>query len=164
MNTAYLQQLFDYNYWANRQVWQCIMALSDEQFEQHLDYSIGSIHVQVTHLIAVESWWFKFLATGKIEFDDLNNYPTRASIRQHWDTVEQMVKGYLADITPKELEREVRPPFWREDYEPVKVWEGIMQVSYHSLDHRSQILAGLDILGAPTVAQDFLNFLRVNDK
>ena len=162
MNKATLQELYDYNFWANRQVWDCILALSDEDFEQHLDYSIGSIHVQAAHLIAVESWWFTYLATGEIEFDDINNYPARDDLRQHWDDVENQIRAYLANLTPEELAREVRPPFWKEEFAPIKVWEAIMQVSYHSLDHRAQILAGLHQLGAPTVAQDFLNYLRAD--
>ncbi len=162
MNITYLQQMYDYNYWANRQVWDCILALSDADFKKHLDYSIGSIHIQITHLIAVESWWFKYLATDDIEFDEIENYPTRDAIRQHWDGVETMVRNYLANLTETELERTVRPPFWNEEYQAIKVWEAIMQVSYHSLDHRAQILAGLHSLGAPTVAQDFLNYLRAD--
>ncbi len=41
----------------------------------------------------------------------------------------------------------------------IKVWEALVQVANHSTDHRAQIMAGLHRLGAPTMGQDFLDYL-----
>lgn len=44
MNTAYFRQLYAYHFALNRKLWHnSIMTLSDEQFVQHLGYSLGSI-------------------------------------------------------------------------------------------------------------------------
>lgn len=158
MDKTYFQQLINYNYWAHRKVWDCVMQLTDEQFKQDLDYSIGSIYVQCVHTMGVESWWFTFLRTGKLEFLEESDLPDRASIRAKWDEVETMVHAYIDSLTPAELEREVMPDFW-ENKPAIKVWEAILQVMNHSTDHRAQILAGLHRLGAPTVGQDVLDYL-----
>jgi uncharacterized damage-inducible protein DinB len=159
MNKAYFIELFDYNYWAHRQVWNCIMQLTDEQFKHDLDYSIGSIWIQCVHTMAVEYWWFHYLREGKLEFLDEEDFPTRESIRAQWDELEKYICVYLNALIPEELERNVRPSFWDADMPRIKVWEAIMQVANHSTDHRAQTLAGLHRLDAPTVGQDVLDYL-----
>jgi uncharacterized damage-inducible protein DinB len=39
MNKIDLQRMFNYHYWAHRRVWDCVMKLTDEQFEADLHYS-----------------------------------------------------------------------------------------------------------------------------
>lgn len=159
MDKSYFTRMYDYNFWAHRRVWDCVLALSEEQFHHELDYSIGSIYIQVLHTLAVESWWFLYLKTGELDFLEPEECPDRLSLRTRWDTVEADIRAYLDSLTPAELEREVRPEFWDEGQQPIKVWEAIFQVLNHSTDHRAQTLAGLHKLGAPTVAQDFLDYL-----
>ena len=161
MNKAMFQQLYDYNYWANRKLWECVMTLTEEQYRQHIDFSMGSICVQCVHIMAVEHWWFHFLKTGELDFipeEDLGL--PREEIRQQWDAVEQNVRAYLDTITPEELEREVKPPFWDDDEAPVKVWQALLQVANHGTDHRAQTMAMLHTqFNAPTFGQDILSYL-----
>lgn len=160
MNKDYFRELYQYNYWAHRKVWTCIETLTDEQFKQHLDYSIGAIYIQCVHTVAVESWWFYFLKTGRLQFIELEDIPDRPSLRAVWDKVEREVLDYIGTLTPEELERDVRPDFWDDETPVIKVWEALIQVANHSTDHRSQTLAGLHRLGAPTVEQDFLAYAQ----
>jgi uncharacterized damage-inducible protein DinB len=150
--------LYAYNEWANHRVWACIEALNEARFDQHLDYSIGSIHNQINHLMSVETWWFIFLQTGQLRFVSEEDVRTRATIRARWDETESLIRTYTASLTDEELLREVRPDFWNDDQPPVRVYEALFQVLNHSTDHRAQILAGLNRLGAPTTPQDYLFF------
>jgi uncharacterized damage-inducible protein DinB len=161
MTKDYFRELYQYNYWAHRQVWRCIESLTEVQFNQPLDYSIGAIHLQCVHTMAVESWWFHFLRTGELRFIELEEAPDRPAIRARWDAVERDVMDYIESLTPEELERDVRPDFWDAGDPPIKVWEAMVQVANHSTDHRAQTLAGLHRLGAPTVQQDFLQFAQM---
>lgn len=160
MFTAHIQQLFEYNQWANHRVWDCIMQLTDEQFTQDLDYSVGSLHVQCVHTMGVEHWWVHFLRTGELDFLKLEDYPDRASIRAKWDTIEAINMAYVGSLTQDDLMRDVRPDFWEENEPPIRVWQALLQVTNHSTDHRAQMLAGLHKLGAPTVEQDYLEYLH----
>ncbi|KAB2852486.1 MAG: hypothetical protein F9K46_19110 [Anaerolineae bacterium] len=159
LNPEYFNRLYDYNYWAHRRVWDCVMELNPEEFETDLDYSIGSIRTQVIHTMGVEHWWITFLSEGILSFLDIEDYPNRTVIRDKWDEIEAYVRGYIQSLTPAELDREVKPPFWEDHERPVKVWEALLQVANHSTDHRAQTLAGLHRLGAPTVGQDSLDYI-----
>lgn len=160
MDKTYFRDLYTYTFWADRQVWNCITTLTEDQFKYDLDYSLGSIWVQCVHMMAVEYWWLTYLSTGELDFLDLEDYPTFDSIRAKWDQVEAMVMRYLDTLTPDELTRQVHPDFWDELEPPIFVWQALLQVANHSTDHRAQILAGLHQLGAPTVGQDYLSYLH----
>lgn len=158
MQLEMVRDLYDYNYWAHRQVWECLEQLTDEQFTQDLGYSVGSLHDQCVHVMSVEFWWFRFLKTGVVEFLNPDDYSSRESIRAAWDDAEREVRDYLATLTPEELQREVSPGFW-EGHLAIRVWQAMIQVANHSTDHRAQILAGIHRLGGPTVEQDYLSYL-----
>jgi len=57
MNKQDALRLFHYNFWADRKVWNFVMVLSEEQFKRPSDYSIGSVHKQVVHLMDAEAVW-----------------------------------------------------------------------------------------------------------
>jgi uncharacterized damage-inducible protein DinB len=106
--------------------------------------------------MGVEYWWFQFLSTGQLKFVADADCATRESIRAKWDEAEQVIRAYVAKLTPEELAREVKPLFWSADKPPMKVFEALFQVAIHSSDHRAQALAALDQVGGPTTPQDFI--------
>lgn len=158
MDVAELQQLFEYNSWANRRVWDCVATLDESQLDQEQPNGQSTIRQQCRHLLGVEYWWPHYLATGVIEFIQDVEMPTKADIRAAWDRVEEGIRAYLATATREELERRVSPEFWQGGMD-VQAWQALVQVLHHSTDHRAQILGAVRSLGGPTVEQDFLGFL-----
>ncbi len=160
MTPAYFHELYDYNFWNNRRVWNCVTALSHEQITQPNAYSQGAILTQCFHVMSVEWWWIRFLREGTLDFLGPEAYLKPADVRQKWDETESYVRVYLEELAADDLQREVKPDFWDEDEASVKVYQALTQVAFHSADHRSQILAQVDALGGETVGQDFLDYLE----
>jgi len=52
MNAKEIRKIFDYNFWAFDRIWVCISQLSNEQFIEEIDYSIGSIRNILVHVMA----------------------------------------------------------------------------------------------------------------
>lgn len=156
MSVDHLRQLAAYHVWANDRVWACLDTIGDDRFEEDLHYSVGSLRTQVIHVMAVESWWVRFLATGEVRFLDHADYPTRAAIRAERAVTDRATAAYLAALTDADLARMVRPDQWGEAEPAVAVWQALAQVFNHSTDHRAQMLAGLHRLGGETIAQDYL--------
>lgn len=159
MDPAVFREMYAYNFWADRQVWRCVEQLTEEQFTREVAFSRGSLRNQCIHIMGTEFWWFRFLRTGNVEFLDSDDYPTRAAVRARWDTTEQEITRYLADITPADLTRKVRPEVWDADDPPVQAWQAMFQVANHSTDHRAQALATIHQFGGVVVEQDYLNYL-----
>jgi uncharacterized damage-inducible protein DinB len=165
MNRDYFVELYDYTEWANRRVWDCAMQLSDEDYFKPLDYSIGSIFIQLLHTMGVEFWWLNYLATGELVFlteEECQSYEEdRTKFRARWDTVVANNRAYLLSLSDEELGRMVKPEhFEAENQRAITVAQALCQVANHSTDHRAQTLALLHTLGVQGVEQDFLNYLH----
>ena len=159
MEPSVWQELFDYNFWANRRVWESVVAVDAALFDKPLSEDRPSLMGQCVHILSVESWWLHFLETGVVVFVDDEQFHSQEEVRAVWDQVEQNVRAYLARMTPADLTRTVRPTFWKDPWS-VQAWQGLMQVLNHSTDHRAQLLDAVRELGGPTDEQDYLSYLH----
>lgn len=154
-------ELYRYNFWANRRVWECVVTLDEAQFNAETGYSVGSTRDQVVHTYEVEYWWFHFLKEGELMFITDEMVADRPALRASWDKLETYILDFIASLTPQTMIRTVKPAFWEaENRAPVTVTQAMTQVALHSMDHRAQTLALLHRAGAPTIEQDLLNFLH----
>jgi uncharacterized damage-inducible protein DinB len=155
MHADDIRILYDYHFAANRKLWDvCIVPLSNEQFLQPLDYSVGSIRNQMVHMMDIEEGWFEGLITdrdGRDPFKNPEGWTTREHIRADWDTVEGRIKAYIAALTDEECSRPLG-----NDPNAMRKWQVMLHVLNHATDHRAQTLAMLHGMGAPTFAQDMV--------
>ena len=158
MNAAYFRRLFDYNYWAHRRVWECVEQLTESQFTQPCDYSIGSIHDQMVHTMAAEWLWLaRVCGTSPSSLFGTADYPTRAAVRAKWDAIEADWRAYVDRLEDSQINEVI-------EYVSLNgkmtrctpLWECLMQVINHGTDHRAQTLALIHQVGGKTVEQDFI--------
>ncbi len=147
MNAEAIRLIYDYHITLNRRIWdKCVMALSDEQFLQKSNYSVGSVRNQVVHTMSVDERWFSGLS-GKDVPNHLNpvHYPSREKIRAYWDDVEVLMQEYLNSLTDGVVQG---------DFAEIKVWQVLVHVANHGTDHRAQLLAMMNPMGIHTFPQD----------
>lgn len=157
----YFKTLYGYNQWAHQQMWACVMQLSDEQFTQALDYSVGSIHNQCVHIMSAENMWLKRIQG--IEgpgFYAPADYPTREAVREQWDHIRGALNAYLDTLTEAELDRVIEMYTTKGHYYANPVWQILMHLANHGTDHRAQVLAMIHSLEGETAPQDVILFLR----
>ncbi len=161
MNLETILTIFDYYRWSNRRVWGCIETLTDAQFVAPHNYSIGSIHEQVFHLMLSDSMVLAMLKSGKPTipsdptFLNINNYPTRIAIRTKWDELERDLLTYIQNLCDADLQRPMPMPDLDGTMKSCPLWEVFFGVVNHGVNHNAQILALLHQLNAPTVEQGF---------
>lgn len=163
MHRDYFLEMYAYTNWANRKLWDCVLTLSRDDYMKPLDYSVGSIFMQTIHTMGVEYWWVHFLETGELRFLDdeiIETLLERPALRLFWDKVHGENTAYIITLTESELQRKVKPPFWEDQQAEITVAQALTQVFIHSADHRAQTLAMLYAMGAPTVGQDYLDYLH----
>lgn len=158
---SYLQKLIDYNYWAHQRVWDCVLTLSEEQFTQTSDYSLGAVKSQMVHIMWAEEIWLNRIVGSNAPLTyQVQDFPNAASIQTHWAEVERRMREFVAKTNEDTLRQTMRyqnatgPQFQQ------SVFEILLHVVNHGTDHRAQILALLHQLGAQTVAQDMIAYLR----
>jgi uncharacterized damage-inducible protein DinB len=158
--------LFDYNDWAFGLMWGSIDQLDDAQFTAELDYSFGSIHNQVIHIISSHRRWLDRLrmqdVSPHLKFSD---FPTKHSAKAEWDNTQVEVLDYVHSLDQSDLDQEVAYELRGRSFQgKSRRWEILLHLANHSTDHRSQILAMMAIrFGIATPEQDLLFYLWNRD-
>ena len=82
---------------------------------------------------------------------------TATIIRAHWDSVEQSMRGYLAELRDDMLfDKPIEEP---EEDKDLIVWQVLLHVVNHGTDHRAQLLRLLNDLGVETASQDYIFYV-----
>jgi uncharacterized damage-inducible protein DinB len=159
MNANAFRHFYDYHFTENRKIWESyVTQLSPEQFTQAVGYSHGSVRDQIVHLMSVDELWFSELRSVEpsepfppAHFDD------REIIRTHWDSVEQRMRAYLAELRDEMLfAKPIEEP---EEDKDLSVWQVLLHVVNHGTDHRAQVLRLLNDLGVKTTSQDYIFYV-----
>jgi uncharacterized damage-inducible protein DinB len=163
MSRDYFVDLYQYNDWANRRVWDCVTKVSDEDYFKDNTFSVGSIYTQLFHTLGVEKWWIGYLSTDEVVFfskEDKERLKDRQLLRQTWDEINERNMVYMRSLTDEEIQRKVKVPWWDDDYPPITIAQALAQVANHSTDHRAQTMAVLHTYGYEGVGQDVLMYLH----
>ena len=158
MNADAFRHFYDYHFAENRKIWdEYIVPLSQEQFTQDVGYSHGSVRNQIVHLINTDDAWFSPLRGVDFpESLDPAEIEDRATIRLHWDAVEQNIRAYLATLRDDML---FEKPFPEGEDQDLILWQVLLHVVNHGTDHRAQILRLLNDLGVKTTYQDYIFYV-----
>ena len=157
MNADAFRHLYDYHFAANRKLWDMwIVELTQEQFEQELDYSVGSVRNHIVHLMNVDRGWFTDLRGVEHLDDDSEHLVDRAEIRVRWDKIEQDMRAYLAKIEDDML---FTKPLSESPDDVMFLWQVLLHVANHGTDHRAQLLRMLHDHGMKTEAQDYFFYI-----
>src|ERR1051325_9571828 len=160
MNANAFRHFYEYHFTENRAIWdRYISQLSDEQFIQPAHYSHGSVRDQILHLISVDDGLFRELRGAEFPADlKPENFPVRESIRAHWDSVEQSMRNYLAELQDNMLfDTPIKEP---DEDKALIVWQVLLHVVNHGTDHRAQMLRLLNDLGIKTASQDYIFYVN----
>jgi uncharacterized damage-inducible protein DinB len=149
IGAAELRNLYDYHFTLNHRLWNhSVMALTEDQYLQQTDYSVGSVRNQLVHLMNIEDRWFSGLRGVEVPgFINPVHYHTREKLRQKWDEVEANIQAYINRLPDDDISKVYDGPF--------QVWQVLLHVINHATDHRAQTFALLHSLGAPTFPQDY---------
>jgi uncharacterized damage-inducible protein DinB len=161
MNADAFRHFYDYHFSENRKIWDShVIALSQEQFTQDVNYAHGSVRNQIVHLMSVDDTWFSALRDIEIpEPLDPAEFNDRIIIRTHWDAVEQNMRNYLATLQDDML---FKKPFPDGEDKDLILWQVLLHVVNHGTDHRAQILRLLHDLGMDTGPQDYVFYAYDN--
>lgn len=163
MNIRDILTLYDYNYWATRQILAASAQVSPEQFLAPTAHSFGSLRGTLVHILDSECGWrmlcqHQTLASFRAMEEDA--FPTFDVLEQRWNEEERAMRDYLAGLTDDDLTDYVRYTTDEGEKRERVLWHCLLHVVNHGTQHRSEAAAILTGYGYSPGGLDFTAFLN----
>jgi uncharacterized damage-inducible protein DinB len=164
LSLDYIRLLWDYNYWAQHKLLDCLETVSAEDFVCHIPYSMGSLHEQVVHTMWAEAVWLSRSKFGiTFTYYKTEDYPNIASIRQQWASIESDWRAFLAGLSEADLEKRIEVTATDGTKFIDVLAQMLIHVVNHGTDHRSQMLRIIHDFGGETYEQGLSFYYREKD-
>ena len=165
MNVAGVKELFDYNRWANRRIFEALGALLPDQYFQDLKSSFGSIHGTLSHIVWAEQLWLhRWLgkpAPAVPQGKDLAGLP---DARARWNAIDGERTAFLDGFTDQRLADTVTIQPTSGGAYSHSYKEMFLHTVDHSSYHRGQIVTMLRQLGVKPPSTGLIGFYRERAK
>jgi len=161
MSPEEIQQLYDYNAWANHRALGAAETLSSDQFIRSVASSFSSVRDTLAHICGAEWIWLeRFQGRSPSSLPDLARFKDVASLRAHWLPQEQCLVEFVHGLTQPELECEFEYKTLKSEASRAPLWQPLLHLVNHGTYHRGQVTTLLRQLGAEPVMTDLIYFYR----
>jgi uncharacterized damage-inducible protein DinB len=156
-----VRELFQYNAWANRRLFDALAPLPGDQYMRDLKSSFGSIHGTVCHIVWAEQLWLhRWLAQAPPATPQGQDLAGLAEARARWEVVEAERLAFLAAFTEPRLNEGItmQPTGGGAYTHPFH--QTFRHTVDHSSYHRGQVVTMLRQLGVKPPSTGMIGFFR----
>ena len=157
----YLQQLYDYNYWANRRYLAVAETLTEAQFFRKQGHSWESVHAVLVHMMSSERMWPQRWRGETGTFLDPNGFPTATSIREYWEDVERNMRGFIAEQTEQSLLSDVTYTNPKGETFTLPLWQMMVHVPNHNTHHRGELAAMFALMNISHPEEEVVQYFLI---
>ena len=158
-----LGELFNYNYWARDRQLKACATLTPEQFLRPMGNSFSSLRDTLAHLAGCEWLWLeRWRGRSPRAMANPQEFPNLETIKDYWNTVEEEVRAYLAELDEDILGRPLTYINFNGETWDYPLGQTILHLLNHQSYHRGQVTTLLRQLGVEPAPVDFLVAYDVN--
>jgi uncharacterized damage-inducible protein DinB len=154
-------ELFDYNAWANRTIFDAVAKLPEEQYFRDLKSSYGGVHGTLCHIVWAEQLWLhRWLRRPNPPVAQGTDLKSLQEARGRWEQVDRERGEFVAGLTAGQLDetRLVKPSSGGEYVHTFR--QMFRHFINHSSYHRGQIVTFLRQLGTSPPSTDLILYYR----
>jgi uncharacterized damage-inducible protein DinB len=159
MNKNDIVTLVRFNFWANERILAACAQISADQFTREVtpDPGWGSLRGILVHTLDTEYGW-RSLLQGQDEEGVLEaaDFADVAALKARWDTERAAWLDYVTGLSEESLNQ----GYGEDPQNGPKVWQVMMHVILHGVQHRSEAAAILTGYGQSPGELDFGLFLH----
>lgn len=155
-----IKTTYQFNDWANQRILNTVERLTEEQYHQTCDVSLGSVHGILVHTIAVQWLWLRrWQGQAPTALPKPEEIANLAALREYQRTIESETQAYIAELTEEMAAaplsyvnmkgREWTYPLWQLMYHQVN----------HATQHRSEVAFITSQWGISPGGMDFLVYM-----
>ena len=158
MNQKDVSLFLCFNYWANDRILAACEGLTPEEFTAALspDPGWGSLRGILVHALDTEYGWRTTLEDVEDILLEETDFPDVAVLRARWEIEKAAWFEYESSLNEESLNR----GYGGDPQAGPRVWEIIMHVMMHSVQHRAEAAAILTGYGHSPGELDFYMFLK----
>ena len=165
MNIDDVKQLYEYNYWANDQIFRSAQKVTIEQFQATESFPHGGLRGTLRHILNAETSWRSRFEGSAINRLDEKLYSTLESLETRRQEEERAMGSYLDTLSDENLALHYGQSEWPEQVRAVRgeeslLWYYLVHVVNHGTQHRSEAAALLTEYGQSPGDLDFVVFLE----
>jgi uncharacterized damage-inducible protein DinB len=159
--TAEIQDLYEFNRWANARMRSAVARVSDEEFSRDLKNSYPSLRDTLLHIMGAEWVWLaRWLGTSPTAMPAEWQLYTRDQIEVEWGAIETAQRAFLDKLADADLDRMVTYRNFKGEQHTNALWQLLRHLVNHSTYHRGQITTMLRQLGHEAVSTDLVLYYR----
>jgi uncharacterized damage-inducible protein DinB len=154
-------ELFDYNAWANRTIFDAVAKLPEDQYFRDLKSSYGGVHGTLCHIVWAEQLWLhRWLRRPNPAVAQGTDLKSLKEARGRWEQVDRECGEFVAGLTADQLDetRLVKPSSGGEYVHTFR--QMFRHFINHSSYHRGQIVTFLRQLGTSPPSTDLILYYR----
>lgn len=161
MQIAEALDLFRYNAWANRVLFDAVAPLPAEEYARDLKSSHGGIHGTLAHLVWAEALWLtRWRGQPNPAVPQGRDLHSLDDVRARWEAIEAERSAWLNEFTDGRLEETVRVrPTTGGEYAHTYA-QMFRHLVNHSSYHRGQVITMLRQLGRQPPSTDLILYYR----
>lgn len=155
----YIQESFNYTYWANRRYLAVAEGLAQKQLLQQHGHSWGSVQSVLLHMLSSETVWLRrWNGDSPSRHLDPNDYPTLTAVKEKWLTVEREMQVFIGRQTDDSLTREISYTNFSGNTYHVPLWQMLMHVPNHETHHRGELAAMFALMQVPHPEEEAIQY------
>ncbi len=161
MTVAEVRELFTFNAWANRRIFDGVVELAESDYLRDLKSSHGGIHGTLCHIVWAEQLWLhRWLGRPNPAVAQGRDLASLADVRTRWEAVDAERGKLLLDLTEAKLADTItiKPTMGGEYRHTFR--ETFQHVVDHSSYHRGQVVTLLRQLGVRPPSTGLILFYR----
>jgi uncharacterized damage-inducible protein DinB len=155
----YINQVYDYNYWANKRYFSVAEGLSDEQLHKMQGHSWGDVHAMFVHMMSSEWVWLqRWNGTSPKGHFKKEDFPTLASAKERASRVEAEMRAFIDKQTEESLQAVITYSNFSGETFRVPLWQMLMHVANHETHHRGELAAMYALMNVPHPEEEVIQY------
>ena len=162
MDPATVQTIYRFNTWANESIREGIQTADEDVLRQPRDVWFGSVFKILAHICSVENVWLARMRDGSttVRASDAGDLTGKAALIERWRDLDAQWEAYVATLSAEQLAADFTATRRDGVTSTYKLWQPVLQVAFHSTEHRGHATVVMTQLGIKHGPQDFLDQFR----
>ena len=150
-------ELYQFNAWATRRMFEATAALSEEELARDLKSSFPSLHATLLHMVGAEWVWLtRWQGSSPAALPGGKAGLTHDQIVQWWQEIDGQRDAFLRTLGPNGIDRVISYTNFAGTHLAFPLWQMLRHLVNHTSYHRGQVMTMLRQLGKPAVGTDMI--------